>query len=158
MDVNLVYVSDSQIPDNVFAEEIANIRSQSLQRNSERDITGFLFFFEGKFVQILEGSFENVSTLFSSIRKDHRHSNIRLNCFIECKKRSFSEWSMDTSMAFVALNHRELSVKLRFLGRFINETSYAPINLIELLVSIAEELKRRPDFPRGSPARLRLAT
>lgn len=51
-------------------------------------------------------------------------------------------------MNFIERNHSELSVKLKFINRFISDTSQQPIMLRDLLVSVALEMQRRQDFPK----------
>ncbi|CAN1490787.1 BLUF domain containing protein [Rhabdaerophilaceae bacterium] len=145
----LIYSSDSLIsntdPDFEFA--IEKIRAESQLRNDREGITGFLFYFENKFVQILEGDFEPVTSLFASIRRDRRHSKPRIIWFSENEERAFDDWSLDSSMAYIAKNHREVSVKLSFLTRFISDTSQQHIKLRDLLVDIAQAMRRRREFP-----------
>ncbi len=125
-----------------------DIRATATRRNALLGITGFLFHFEDRFVQILEGEFEAVTQVFGSIRRDQRHANCRIVWFAETADRKFDDWSMDGSMSFIAGNNAELNVKLRFIGRFVADTSQTPILLRDLLVSVATEMQSRRDFPR----------
>lgn len=146
----LIYSSTSCIAPvaSVFDQEMEKIRSVAMPRNKMLDITGFLFYFDQRFVQILEGEFEAVTASYSSIRRDPRHENVRIIWFSEIEQRDFKEWSLDCSMNFIEKNHAELSVKLKFINRFISDTAQQPIMLRDLLVSVAHEMQRRKDFPK----------
>ena len=45
-------------------------------RNKKQDISGFLFYKDGTYLQLLEGEFEKVNALFYKIVKDPRHKNV----------------------------------------------------------------------------------
>ena len=146
----LIYVSQSCIGQDgqALVAEMENIRTRASIKNAARGISGFLFFFDNRFVQILEGDFDAVTSLMSSIRRDHRHTNVRIVWFGEIEQRAFETWSMSSSMAFIERDHSELSVKLRFINRFVSDTSQQPIMLRDLLVSIALEIQKKKEFPR----------
>lgn len=146
----LIYSSNSliQVSDPGFEAEIDRIRAVAEARNFRDGITGFLFYFDRKFVQIIEGDFEPVTALFASIRRDKRHSQARIIWFSENEERAFADWSMDCSMAYVAKHHTEVGVKLSFLTRFISDASQQHIKLRDLLVDIATAMQRRTEFPR----------
>ncbi len=146
----LIYSSTSCLVGDAFQfdREMEKIRHVAAQRNEEHGITGFLFYFDNRFVQILEGEFEAVTHIYSRIRHDERHKGARIIWFSEIEGRDFSKWSMECSMNFIERNHSELSVKLKFINRFISDTSQQPIMLRDLLVSVALEMQRRQDFPK----------
>ncbi|MGL5445685.1 MAG: BLUF domain-containing protein [Rhabdaerophilum sp.] len=146
----LIYSSDSLIPTSGidFETEIGRLRNVANARNARDGITGFMFYFDRKFVQIIEGDFERVTALFASIRRDKRHDQARIIWFSEHKERAFADWSMDSSMAYIAKNDTEMGVKLSFLTRFISDTSQQNIKLRDLLVDIATAMQRRVEFPR----------
>jgi hypothetical protein len=63
-------------------------------RNSELGIRGFLWFDRQHFFQVLEGGDEAVDALFGRIRRDRRHSNVRLVQRAPVDHALFSDWSM----------------------------------------------------------------
>lgn len=150
MEITLIYASESCIDANfsVFLREIENIRDCATANNAREDITGFLFYYDSRFIQILEGEFDAVTNLFSRIKRDARHKKVKLCYLAETTSRDFEDWAMDASMAFFGTHHSELSIKLKFLNRFIEDTNPQPIMLKSLLVSVAVELTLRPEFPR----------
>jgi hypothetical protein len=75
--------------------ELLSLLDAARKNNSNREITGLLLYYEGSFIEILEGRQETVEWLFDEkIRLDKRHHNItRLISGFE-PRRSFPQWSM----------------------------------------------------------------
>lgn len=146
----LIYASESALGpySDDFKIEMDLLRVVAKEKNARLNITGFLFYFDNRFVQILEGDFDAVTSLVSCIRRDRRHQNMRIVWFSESKARAFNDWSMDCSMSYIANSHLDLGVKLRFINRFISETDQQPIMLKDMLVSVAQELQRKRQFPK----------
>ncbi|OOQ62046.1 hypothetical protein BC343_03065 [Mucilaginibacter pedocola] len=57
-------------------------------------VTGVLFYFDGKFVQLIEGKEANVKLLHEKLCRDERHNDLQLHKEGELKKRLFPNWSM----------------------------------------------------------------
>jgi hypothetical protein len=66
----------------------------SHRNNMENGITGILCFNETTFIQLLEGSRREVSSLFRNITQDDRHFDVELLLHEEIERRSFSSWTM----------------------------------------------------------------
>ncbi len=150
MIVSLVYSSYCRLDPEAdgFAPEIEKIRQIASVYNREHGITGFLIYFDKRFVQLLEGDFDDVAVAYSRIRRDPRHHDARVIHFAEVEGRAFKDWSMESSMSYVARNHTELSIKLKFLDRFINDTRQYPITVRDLIVAVAQEIEKLRNFPR----------
>ena len=88
----LVYVS--RVAASVDTREARSILSSSQTNNPRRCITGILIFNSGYFVQWLEGSRAEVSSLFAHIARDARHNAVELIDFSDVPKREFPEWGM----------------------------------------------------------------
>ena len=73
---------------------LADIVSKSLVNNAEFEITGMLFYHNGRFIQALEGDQESLEGLMSILDNDSRHENIQRIVDQTIKKRAFKEWSM----------------------------------------------------------------
>ncbi len=69
-----------------------------------------LIYFDGTFVQFLEGSEERIDILFSKIENDKRHQKIVLLLEGFSEKREFSEWSM-------AYKHLKLQETIKIIGQ-----------------------------------------
>ncbi len=150
MIVSLVYASRSVVAcdDTRFVPNIRAIREATELQNIRTGITGFLFYFDNKFVQIIEGDFDNVADLYKRIRRDERHTTCRIIEFREIEQRNFDEHAMENSMDFIARNHTELHVRMSFLNKFIGEQGPGAIRLSDLLCSIAKEVQAKHGFPR----------
>jgi hypothetical protein len=148
--VSLVYSSlceiDPAVPD--FRAEMEGIRAAAIAHNAKHGITGFLIYFEKRFVQLLEGDFDDVALTYSKIRRDSRHIEPRVIHFAEVEHRAFSNWSMENSMGYITDHHKELSIKLKFLDRFIKDTRQYPITVRDLIVAVAQEIEKLKDFPK----------
>lgn len=70
------------------------ILSVSQLNNSKRDITGCLLACNGWFIQVLEGPGDDVQMTYDSIRRDVRHTDLRLVEFCAANERRFPHWSM----------------------------------------------------------------
>lgn len=62
--------------------------------NHVHDITGCLVEHEGIFLQMIEGSEEEVLTLYQRIERDTRHEEFRVLCKERILNRLFGEWNM----------------------------------------------------------------
>jgi len=75
---------------------LADIIKSSKINNVEHDITGLLFYHNGRFVQVLEGDKDSLERLMSILGKDDRHEDVQRIIDQSIKKRGFQEWSMDS--------------------------------------------------------------
>lgn len=75
--------------------EILNtILEESIARNSTLKITGCLIYFNGHFIQILEGEKQDVIAVYEKIITDKRHHQIELLWENDSQKRYFENWNM----------------------------------------------------------------
>ena len=89
---SLVYVSaSSHLMDD---EGLDAILVTSRANNTDLGLTGMLLYYEGAFMQVLEGTEENVRRIYARISQDPRHQ--RLTPLLEeyIPERAFPEWSM----------------------------------------------------------------
>jgi hypothetical protein len=75
-------------------DDISALLQKCRINNAQKDITGMLIYFDGTFVQFLEGPEAHINALFAKINKDKRHQDIILLLDGKTKKREFAEWSM----------------------------------------------------------------
>lgn len=151
MVMSLIYSSHCVLEhtDPDFDGSIEAVRNVAAQQNNRFDITGFLFFFDNRFVQIIEGDFDNVANLYKCIRRDKRHTSCRIVEFCEIPKRTFGPSALPRSMDFIRHNSAELHVKMKFLNKFIGDYNQTSIKIRDLLFSIAQELQQKSHFPKG---------
>lgn len=75
-------------------EAILDILKTAESSNKALDITGCLVYHKSSFVQILEGSQNDVHATYLKIFKNPRHKNLKILYEGETKRRSFGKWSM----------------------------------------------------------------
>lgn len=90
--VELKYLSEAETTMNIWG--LTSIVDASLVSNKLHSITGMLFFDQGYFGQILEGTRSAVEETWGRIQKDSRHTHIELLGITEIKERRFPNWSM----------------------------------------------------------------
>ncbi len=88
----LVYVSYSSKP--MFEEDLRHILEVSSRDNAKANITGMLLYLQGRFIQILEGSKNDIEKLYDKIIQDPRHKNPQIILEGRVVKRNFSNWNM----------------------------------------------------------------
>lgn len=88
----LIYSSYAATP--LTDQELTDLLTLSRQRNRFRSITGVLFYFEGKFIQLLEGNETDIKLLYAGIYNDPRHENISLHKEGLLTQRNFPDWTM----------------------------------------------------------------
>lgn len=88
----LVYVSSATraIEDDDLKQILASARGN----NAALGITGMLLFYDGCFIQVLEGEQQVIEALFHKIEKDERHDRTVVLYRGEADERLFAEWTM----------------------------------------------------------------
>ena len=62
--------------------------------NKRTDVTGFLLATETRFLQVLEGRFDEINETFLRIARDQRHDEICLISYGVVEERLFGDWNM----------------------------------------------------------------
>ncbi|NEV60722.1 EAL domain-containing protein [Thiorhodococcus minor] len=88
----LLYVSVASEP--MSDRALSDLLQGSRAKNRSQGITGFLLYLNGSFLQVLEGSRQQVQTLVETIAKDPRHHSIRTLYEGPIARRAFADWSM----------------------------------------------------------------
>lgn len=89
---SVVYTSLATLP--VKRHVLQDILSASTRNNRKLALTGLLLFFDGTFVQVLEGPAENVDMMVGRIRRDRRIKDMIIFMENEIEEREFSQWEM----------------------------------------------------------------
>ena len=123
---------------------VASILERSQKHNLEHGITGILCTYSqgNVFLQVLEGSRAAVNTLYGTIVRDPRHSDVTLLDYAEISERRFATWRMGN----VRLNRVNLGTVLRFSETAVLDpfgmSGKAAIALLEELMSTAATVSR----------------
>lgn len=92
------------------ADELDRIYLRAKSANTRAGITGLLLFYEGAFLQALEGPAAGVASLAEKIRRDRRHSGIITLESGPIEERGFP----DSPMRFVAARNLSAGEKQAF--------------------------------------------
>ena len=88
----MIYKSRATRPlDWIIVSEILN---QSEENNDAAKITGFLLASKTHFLQVIEGTFEDVNELFLRIARDPRHDELQILSYEIIDARLFETWAM----------------------------------------------------------------
>ncbi len=75
-------------------EDITEILRVSRMKNTVRGITGVLMYYDGLFLQVLEGEAARLDELLETLRHDRRHHEVRVLLDETISQRHFADWSM----------------------------------------------------------------
>lgn len=108
----LIYKSRSLVPlDWDIVREISSVS----EKNNPRDgVTGLLLATETHFLQVLEGTFEGVNTVFRRIARDERHAELSLVDFSVVDVRLFDGWGMRGIGVFQLNEDLERDLKAKY--------------------------------------------
>jgi hypothetical protein len=67
---------------------------QAREKNKEHRVTGMLLYFDGKFLQLIEGEQQIIKQLYQNILNDQRHTKVTLLKDGEIDVPFFADWSM----------------------------------------------------------------
>jgi len=90
--LSLTYISTAATP--FDTEQMAALLLQSRENNDRHGLTGMLLYKEGRFMQVLEGSSEEVRERYAVISADPRHTGVRTLLDESIDQRRFGQWSM----------------------------------------------------------------
>ncbi len=89
---HLIYVSTAV--DELDDEGLIDLLTTSRRNNVRDHITGMLLYRGGHFMQVIEGEYLHVMSLFDRIKSDRRHRNVDILRADHIQTRDFSDWSM----------------------------------------------------------------
>lgn len=78
----------------IGSEDIFQIVETSARKNPQRDISGFLVYDGGEFLQVVEGPEEELDRLLGELGRDTRHHSIEIIERKPIEERSFAGWTM----------------------------------------------------------------
>ena len=88
----LIYTSTAR---RLFSDAmLRELLEQARTRNARLGITGCLLYYDGSFMQYLEGPREGVQAVFASIQRDPRHHQVGLLHQGPIERREFADWWM----------------------------------------------------------------
>jgi hypothetical protein len=119
-----------------FSDHIlTSIFDTSAKNNPEKGISGCLLIGSNSYLQFLEGPSVAVEELYSKIKTDSRHTNVKKLHDQSSKEKLFSSWSMK----FAPFNNIEWSNQEFGSGNFLN---IQPEGAIAVFHSVNEFINR----------------
>ncbi len=124
-------------------QDLDDILESATTANAVKNISGCLIYYKDSFVQILEGSQEEVLYIYKKIKADARHHTVTLLWENDVNTRFFAEWNMafyrpdDNDVKFFVNN-------LLMLSDFSDKTSSS---LLSFWATVGKIL--RDDSPRN---------
>lgn len=95
--IELVYIS--RAAKRFKDEELVDMLATFRKNNAEASISGMLLYDgHGTFIQAIEGSAENIKTLYNKITHDTRHTSVVLLSEKTVSARKFASWQMGFSL------------------------------------------------------------
>ena len=88
----LTYQSEASAPPSKL--ELDALVTHARVRNQANGVTGMLLYEDGRYLQTLEGPPRGLETIWSSIKRDERHSNIEVLSQHLVSGRLFSDWDL----------------------------------------------------------------
>lgn len=118
--VRIFYVSE--ISPGCIELDMQVLLGQAQVRNRCLDVTGMLAKSDGHFCQVLEGRPDAVDQVMDRVRRDRRHTRIRVPLEQPCEKRLFDGWAMGLVVRDdMAPEMRQLHVAGAIAGVTMNE-------------------------------------
>lgn len=89
---HLVYISHASR--HLSELDLLDILHASRLNNKKRHITGMLIYLHEKFIQVLEGGYDEVNEVYRQIKEDPRHRKVTKVLEGNTEHRIFKDWSM----------------------------------------------------------------
>lgn len=74
--------------------DLDEILTKARDKNDDLGVTGMLLYKDKSFLQVIEGERDALDGLYTTIRRDMRHQNVRQLFFRPCDRRNFADWQM----------------------------------------------------------------
>jgi len=90
--IHLIYISSAT--NQPSENELIDLLEQSRARNKKQHITGLLLYNKSIYMQLLEGEYNDVHDIFSSIQNDSRNTGVAKLLEEGIIQRDFPDWNM----------------------------------------------------------------
>ena len=129
----LIYLSTSVC--HLSEQELIKLLKTARERNKKHDVTGVLLYSGGTFVQVLEGTPEDVDYIFNLIERDLRHRNIIKLVEELTEERNFSEWSMGFSSASPEITRTLAGYITSIKHVVVNDKNNSALNILRTFIA-----------------------
>ncbi|MDC6351266.1 BLUF domain-containing protein [Zeaxanthinibacter sp. PT1] len=119
----VIYISKAE--PSFSKEKIKEMLLRSKSYNQEHEITGCIVYHKQQFIQLIEGSENDVRELYKNIKQDNRHDKVTTLYDNPCGSRLFPNWSM----AFYEFDEEDSAVHTRLqLDQILDQATVAENN------------------------------
>lgn len=119
----------------VDGEELKKIMATAKVNNGELGVTGVLIFNSQFFLQALEGTRDQITSLFNSISKDERHKCIQLISMRDIDHRCWAQWSM----RLISITEKEEKI----YAQYSDQAKFNPFNIAsDLVVDFLKDISK----------------
>ncbi len=125
-----------------FCEDsLLSLADGASARNQQLDITGYLYFRDGFFMQYLEGPQTTVEALMTKIQKDPRHQILSTIALPSNQKRVFPHWYMRYLGADLPRLQRDtLEDELSFILKTSSQENYHSTDVADAVVHVTQRI------------------
>lgn len=88
----IMYISSAS--ESMSNQALENLLNKCRSKNQHFDVTGYLIYHKGKFIQLLEGRKITVEYIYNTVALDTRHDKIVKLCAEPIEQRVFPDWKM----------------------------------------------------------------
>jgi len=144
----LIYASTATTP--LEADALEALLAHARARNAAQGISGALVYFEGAFLQVLEGERAVLDALMAQIARDLRHAHVVVLQASEVPEPVFGDWTM----AYVAATAAQVAEwaglgPLHRAADVLPELHPDPARAAQLAQRILAQLQPVPPAPAG---------
>ena len=129
----LVYVSDICITP--YQKELNTIFTKTIANNEISQISGFLAYRGGNFLQLLEGDKLKVLALYDVIKSDNRHKNLTIISEGQVQNRAFNDYAGGFLTPLNSNIFDKLESYLTFLRLLENPKLNETVSAVEAILS-----------------------
>ena len=118
--------------------DVSHILTSARTNNPNQNITGVLFFDEGKFIQVLEGEDANIHELLEDIKKDSRHQDVKVLMDQSIDQRELDNWNM-RAFNLTSTSNKDWSLLDEFRDIYLRNFKVSSTQIIKLLQRFIED-------------------
>ena len=118
--------------------DVSHILTSARTNNPNQNITGVLFFDEGKFIQVLEGEDANIHELLEDIKKDSRHQDVKVLMDQSIDQRELDNWNM-RAFNLTSTSNKDWSLLDEFRDIYLQNFKVSSTQIIRLLQRFIED-------------------
>ena len=122
----LIYTSVESVP--FQREDLEDLLAKCRSTNEINGITGMLLYYDGCFIQVLEGEEKSVDETYRRIEADPRHRCVSTIITLNNPERFFSEWNM----GFKIMGTKELDQKIPGFTNYLKTGHISESQKLEL--------------------------